>query len=521
MRRPLVKYFCAMAVTASLFFWRTLLTNQFTRIIGSEAVNYNYSWFRFWVASLRQGHIPLWDPYTFCGRPFAGEMLPSAFYPVHLFFLLVPFTRDGLFSPRLYNETFVLHHLLALFFTFALLRELGRSRFAAYLGACCFSFGGVLVRMIWLPFVEAGIWLPAIFLFLIRALKRERARDAVWEAALSGLCLGLSILTGGLHFSIMQGIVIVTAIAYYGAAKQALWPRLLVILAVIVAVGGGLSAVQLWPSLEYGKFSLRYIDGGPFPASEKIPYDRLHPGAWPQSIASVVLPNAFRGLIGGGETWPIYIGVLPFFLAVTAVRRCWSHLWVRYLTVLAVLAFAYSLSELSPLHGVLYAVVPYIWVVRTASRFVYLSIFALSVLAAFGFDEMRESPASSWSSAKMILRWVAIACATLLTVPAVFGQVTLDLWAAYSLVLTAATCGIYGLLTTRAGHPRFQALVALFFLFDLSVFSWVEADTHKRGGTNEPLEQMVSLKPVADFVRSRADLGRVKVDIAPEPKIGR
>ena len=523
MSQSTAKYLGLLAVTIAIFFWKTLLTNQFTRIIGSEAVNYNYSWLHFWVSSLRQGQLPLWDPYAFCGRPFAGEMLPSAFYPLHLVFLLVPFNNNGLFSPRLYNETFIASHFLCACFTFALIRELGMSRFAAYVGACCFSLSTMLVRMIWLPFVEAGIWLPAVCFFLIRALKAERARIAVLNASLSGLCLGLSILTGGLHFSIMQGIVVVTAVCYYGVSaavsSRPPWSRLALILVVVLAVAGGAGAIQLLPSYEYGKYSMRYIDGGLFPADEKIPYHRLHPGMWPEAIVSTLIPEGFDAKIGGGETWPIYIGVLPFFLAVTAIWKRWSTLWARYLTGLAVLAFLYSLTEFSPLHGVLYAVVPYLWVVRTASRFVYLAIFALAILAACGLDVLLEER-SDWSPARRILKWVAIAAAAAVFIPAIFGQLRLEVWAAYSLLLILVSGALFYFLTARPAGAGFRALLAVFILFDLSVFNWGEANIEGPRKPNEQLEQMISLRGVAGFLKSQTGLGRVRVAVAPEPNIG-
>jgi len=530
MSRSTAKYIGVLALTVAIFFWKTLLTNQFTRIIGSEAVNYNYSWLRFWVSSLRQGHLPLWDPYAFCGRPFAGEMLPSAFYPLHLAFLLVPFNQNGLFSPRLYNETFILAHLLCAFFTFALIRELGMSRFAAFVGACCFSLGGLLVRMIWLPFVEAGIWLPAICFFLIRALKAEGPRPAVFDASLSGLCLGLSILTGGLHFSIMQAIVVITAVCYYGVSaplpaavsRRSRWLRLALILGLVLAVAGGAGAIQLLPSYEYGKLSMRFIDGGAFPAAQKIPYHRLNPGMWPQAIVSVLFPTGFSGIIGAGEVWPIYIGVLPFFLAVTAIWKCWSDLWVRYLTGLALLAFVYSLSEFSLLHGVLYAIVPYLWVVRTGSRFIYLATFALAILAAFGIDSLLErgSQNVSWNPAIRILKWVAIAAAGALFGPAIFTQVLLPTWIAYSLLLILASCALFSFLATHQAPSAVRALMAAFIVFDLSAFSWVEDNINSPRKPHAQLEQMVNLRGTASFLKSRTDLGRVHVAVSPEPNIG-
>ncbi|HXJ43989.1 MAG TPA: YfhO family protein [Bryobacteraceae bacterium] len=525
--RTTAKYLAMLALTTGLFFWKTLLTNQFTRIIGSEAVNYTYSWLHFWINSLWHGRVPLWDPYAFCGRPFAGEMLPSAYYPLHLLFLLVPFNRNGLVSPRLCHEYFALTHLLCAYFTFALIRELHLSRFAAFAGACCFSLSVILVGMNWLPFLEAGIWLPAIFLFLLRALRAEPARNAILEASLSGLCLGLSILTGGLHFSIMQGIVVVTAVIYYGISTPALsvrsrWFRPAIILAIILAVAAGAGAVQLLPSYEYGRLTMRFIDGGAFPATQKIPYHRLHPGMWPQSIVSPLLPAGFGTKIGGGEIWPMYIGVLPFFLAITAIWKCWGNLWVRYLTGLTVMAFLYSLGEYSPVHGVLYAVVPFLWVVRVASRFVYLASFALAILAAFGMDRILDpaNQSASWNSSRPILKWVAIACAAALFVSGIFGQLNLDIWTSFSLLLIAASCGFFGYLTTRPAGPWVRFLVAVFIVFDLNAFNWGQANIDQPSKPHAQMEQLISLRGVADFLKARRELGRVRVAVSPEPNIG-
>jgi hypothetical protein len=320
MSRATLKYLFLLALAITLFYWKTLLTNQFTKILDQESVNYTYSWLRFWIGSLREGRLPLWDPYVFCGRPFAGEMLPSAFYPLHLPLLLVPFNRHGLFSVRLYHEGLMLIHLLGAYFTFALVRELRLSRFAAFVSACAFALCSILSRMLWPPFLEAEIWLPAIFLFLVRALRAGKTGSAVLEASLSGLCLGMSILTGGLHFSIMQGIFVVTAILYYGMSspapallsRRSHWLRVGLILAVLLAAGGT-GAVQLLPAHEYSQLSLRYIDGGPIPSNEKIPYHRLHPGAWPRSIVSPLLPYGFEGTLGGGEAWAMYVGVFRCF----------------------------------------------------------------------------------------------------------------------------------------------------------------------------------------------------------------
>ena len=531
MNRSTAKHLVLLALALTLFYWKTLLTNQFTAIIGSEGVNLTYSWLHFWVNSIWQGRMPLWDPYAFCGRPFAGEMLPSAFYPLHLLFALVPLNRNGLISPRFYHEFLVFTHLLCAYFMFALLRELRLSRFAAFVGACAFTLGGMVVRLMWPPYVESCIWLPAIFLFLLRALRADRRGRSAAEASLAGLCLGMSILTGGLPFAMMQGLVIVSAAIYFGASSsseagldsRSRWFRVALILVIALAVGGGVGAVQLLPSYEYGQLSMRFIDGGAFPASEKIPYHRMHPGMWPMSIVAGLIPAAYDGKFGGGEKWTFYSGVFPFILAIIAIWRCWNHLWVRYLTGLAALAFACSLGEFSPLRGVLYAIVPYFWVIRESGRFFYLISFALAILAAVGMDALldRANQNDMWSPAKRFLKWVAIACAAALFVPAVFGAAQtrhLDLPVAASLIL--ASCGWFVRFTRNPVGPGLRALLVAFILFDLAAFSWLEVDKAKLGRSGDEMEQMITLQGAAKFIKAQPGLHRVQVLVHPEPNIG-
>jgi hypothetical protein len=543
MSRATVRYLVWLAVAVVLFRWKTLLTNQFTAILGSEGVNLTYGWLHFWVHSVRQGHLPLWDPYAFAGRPFYGEVLPSNFFPLQLIFAVFPFTRDGLISPGVYHVVLALTQLLCAYFMFALLRELRCSRFASFVGACAFSMGGLVARMMWPPYVESCVWLPAIFLFLLRALRAPSRNRALIEASLSGLCLGMSMLIGGLNFCIMQGIFAVTAVLFYGACwpsihpddrespgppnRTAHWKRIGSILAIFLVVSGAAAAVQMLPAWEYSKLTIRFIDGGTIRSSQKIPYHRLNPGMWPQSILTGLFPSA-EGKLGGGETWPYYIGALPFFLAIVGIWRRWNSLWVRYLTGLAVVAFAYSLGEFSALNGVLYAVVPYLWVARSPSRFLYLVSFALAVLAAFGLDALLDRQpggawstlANSWAPAKRILKWIAIASAAALVIPGLFSQISINVWNALSILLILASCGCLAYLIHRPAGTWFRVIVAGFILFDLGSFNWLAADKSQLDRTHGELEQMISLGPPSNFIKAQPGLYRTRVAVPVEPNIG-
>jgi hypothetical protein len=526
MTRTTFRYLCFLLVAVVCFFWKTLLTNQFTQIVGSEGVDQSYAWLHFWLHSVWQGHMPLWDRYAFAGSPFAAETLPTAFYPLRLIFALVPLNRNDLVSPRFFDEYLAFTHLLCAWFMFALLREMGRSRIASFVGACGFALGGLMVRMIWPQYIESAIWMPPVLLFLLRALRAPRRDRALFEAALSGLCLGMSVLTGGMAFFLMQAIVVVTAIGWFSVATpvegeaRGQWSKPVLILAAVAAAAGGLGAIQLLPAAEYSHYSIRFIDGGPMAADQKIPYHRLVPGVYPQSVVTAILPTGFDGKLSGEEFYPFYIGVLPFFLAVAGVWKYWKNLWVRYLTGLAVLAFAYSLGSFSPLHGVLYAVVPYLWLARSSDRFVYLVSFALAILAAFGLDALLD-PANRelWGPAKRFVKWVAIVASAALVVPAVFTQLSLSVWTAFSLLLILGSCGFFSRLIAKDAPAGLRLMLAVFVLFDLAAFSWTETSAVSGDGAAR-LNQMISLRGPAEFIKSRPGLHRVRVQVDPEPNVG-
>jgi hypothetical protein len=152
------------------------------------------------------------------GYSFPGEMQTGAFYPLYLLLLLLPLNPDGLLSSMQYNCVILSTHVLAALFMFALARELKLSHFASFVAGFCFSVGSFTGRVTWPHMLGSSIWLPLIFLYLLRALKASEAKGRVTYSLLSGCFLGLSLLAGGLHIAMAQTIVVVTAVAYYAVS---------------------------------------------------------------------------------------------------------------------------------------------------------------------------------------------------------------------------------------------------------------------------------------------------------------
>jgi len=412
---------------------------------------------------------------------------------------------------------------------FRLVRDLELDDFPAIVAGICFSLGGLLSRFgEWPHLLSSGIWLPLIFLFLLRALKARDVVRMVLYASACGLTLGLSILAGGLHMAIMQAIAIVSAAVFssFGGDSDATdssplkgWRRSAVVLGVTGVAALASGAVQLLPSMEYSRLALRFVGAG-VPASERIPYKYLGEGWYPHGISNLLIAVPRSG-IGNGEVISPYLGVFPLLLAAIGVWKKWRCRWVRYLTGLAIAAFAYSLGQLSLLHGVLYALTPYLWLAREAGRFMYLADFALAVLAAYGAQALFSGPGPVWDPLAKILKWLACAAMIALVIPALYSQPELTSFVSMSLVLIVVSWLLFRYIASGHNGTGARVLTAALILFDLYAFDWSATnriDISARGA--DQMERLLSCRGVIQFLRSRPGLYRSQIAADPAPNIG-
>jgi hypothetical protein len=526
-----IKTLLLLFLLTGLFFWKILLTRQFSLLSEEEGVRQTYSWFNFIIMNLRHGALPLWDPYTGAGSSFPAEMQTGAFSPLNFLLLLFPLNREGLFSVQSYHQWYAIVHFIGACFMFVLVRELKLSRLSALIAGICFSLGGFVIHAPWPHMFGSAIWLPLIFLFLLRALASQNLQKALLYASASGLTLGLSVLTGGLHLVIMQALVIITACIFiiFHSRKQAENAQSVFITipigvcAAALIIGICVGAVQLFPSMEYGSRALRWIGGNApaFPFNQKIPYAYMKDGVAPQAILGMISVVLFSG---GGETINPYLGVFPLLAAVIGSMKYWKNIWVRYLTGLAVLSFFYTLGELSFLHGVLYAIVPRLWIAREAGRFIYLASFALPILAAFGIEAL-QNPAfkkPDWTGLNRVLTGIAIVCAAALMVPALLGHPSTNSWMSFSILLILASYGLFQYIIHGHTGSSARVLIVALTLFDLSAFDWSARNKIEEANNRHVnhLDRLMSCKGIADFLKSKPGPYRVRIDDSPKPNIG-
>ena len=59
-----------LAAATVAFCWKLLLAGLV--VIGYDTMTYMYPYRLFAAAALREGHLPLWNPYIYFGAPFIG-----------------------------------------------------------------------------------------------------------------------------------------------------------------------------------------------------------------------------------------------------------------------------------------------------------------------------------------------------------------------------------------------------------------------------------------------------------------
>ncbi|MBS1245417.1 MAG: putative polysaccharide biosynthesis protein, partial [Chloroflexi bacterium] len=393
----------------------------------ADLVLENYAWKRSIIESLKQGEIPLWNPYTFAGAPFFANGQHSALYPFSLLFYLLPLWQA-------YGWFTVSQLWLAGVWMYLLARVLGLRRVSAVIAAATYQLSAFFVfSVVFSMVIAAAAWLPFILAMtelVIRqhpALGRRPAR-APW-AMLGALGLGIAMLAGHPEMIYPYTLFMVGTFAAWRLATNTKFQISNVAwLAVMVGLGLALGAIQFLPMLE---MALRNFREGS--ASFQQVLDWSFP--WRRIIAFVI-PNFFgneshhtyldvfswqtlpaKTYNDGQYIWwglknsvegAAYLGILPLVLALFGILTAkaqrsprdskntlasfvslrfifdWlRHPYVPFFTLLAL--FSLALVFPTRLYILIYYL-PGLGQLHTPFRWVFPYTLSMAVLAGFGAD---------------------------------------------------------------------------------------------------------------------------------------
>ena len=332
-------------------------------------------------AMLRAGEPPWWNPYAGGGEPLFANPNHVLFVPEGLLGLLLG-AGLGLSIAALAGT------MLAGLFLFLLLRELGRSPWAAAGGSLAFALSGVVLSLGSLPNLMAAVsWIPAALWLTRRALASARWLPAAVIAAALVLapCEPASALVLG-----------VFAIALAG------WRAL-----GVLVVGLGVAAAQVLPSALWIAASARSAGGLAAGDASKwtLALRRLPELVAPGFFGRPEAPMTFWGApwfdtgipfllslhVGGAILLLAILGLLPPPSIDRAAKNASGR---RMEGALALVAAGFLIMAMAASPARLGGIVPGAALFRYPEKLVLGTVLALALLASSGVERLLGSEAT-------------------------------------------------------------------------------------------------------------------------------
>ena len=366
--------YAVLLVLITLFLYSTLLIKGHM-ISGDERIDGYYQYGYFYSEALRTGETFLWNPYSYGGFPtYLNQFGGFLFLPIFLIYsILDPIDA---FHAVIAGATF-----LGLLFAYSFGRITGLSRNASVLLAMSYCVAQLPHTFhLGLSYAHSFFLLP---LLLIVVLQGKRA--FAWHMRLlwiltGSMAVGIGFLAG-YFVTFLYGLIFVGFYALYLDAqkhvdgrRRNLWA--LTTLVVSFISGLVLGAPQLVGLLDYSPHTSRTVEFGLEMGSGS--------GVGAIDFVRFVLPYEFQFPLDPGRGY-FYIGI-GSIIAVCFAIRFHRSADVLYFAGLYVFFVYFAVNGPGAFH--VNAFVPPFDRIGGVSRWLLAGVFALSWIAAYGFDRL-------------------------------------------------------------------------------------------------------------------------------------
>lgn len=312
---------------------------------------------------LEFGQIPLWSNMIYSGMPFAANPLSGLWYLPGWIAVLFPL-------PMGINISVILHILFGFVGMFLFLRANGRSEMASFVFGLALFPGIKLSSHLGaghLTLVYAISWTPWVLLFTQKAVDSER-----WtKYSFTGICLGM-LIAADIRWIIPAGFLwMIYAIWQFLNNKKQWFSDFAKYFLSNTSVALLISAAVWIPLVEFLQFSTR---------SGMVTSDNLVYSLGLNKLFGLFFPD-----FGGFAEWAIYPTMLVLFCSILTVTLYKGNKKERFWIVVALVFFILSLGSTLPFLIPFYSL-PILNLVRVPSRYFFITLFSLIMLASFGFD---------------------------------------------------------------------------------------------------------------------------------------
>jgi hypothetical protein len=461
-------------------------------LIGQDAATQFYPWYAYLGGQLRSFEIPGWNPYQFSGAPFAADPQSGWMYlPAMLLFTVLPLS----FAVPAFLW---LHLMLAGSGTYLLSRLLGMPMAGAIVAAAAYELTGpVYGRSACCPAaVEVSVWTPWVLAGADLAIRASSNRARLVGWVLAGFALSQSLaawLGQGSYYVLMAlGAFVVYRSLTCSSTSRRIQQRLAMGAlngAAVVLVGFGLAAAGIVPRLAYIARST-LSDGE---------YDG--PDTWAAKISGVSSNSVFDRLLAPTLHYP---GAAVIALALVGLLVSGRLYATPFFAALGVTAAVLASPESTPLHSLLYTVLPRFESLHRhwPERVSLVSYIAPAILAGAAVGALCERPKEGWSRRLVIGLPIAAAVALWLSGAGVPENALVAI--AATVLLLAILAAAPAPLVTRAVPIVLVAVIAV----DLIGANRSIAGEAPYGGFHRrDLDSYYAPTDATEFLRDRAENG--------------
>ena len=379
-------------VLVLITYWTIFTTTKLPGGAMSDTVSQGYPFMTFTEESIRDGHLPHWNPYVFCGIPFYSSFSSPVFYPVRGLLMLLTGAEGTI------RFLFPIQMFLAGIFAWLFLGALKVSKWGRIIGAIAYAAAPWSNTLFYAGHGSKMICWSFLPLILFAAERWMTTRRGLF-IAIGGFALGMQALSSHPQMVLYStGALLVWFMFKLFAKHGSLSHRIgsaLVGFILIVVIGMTVSAVQLLPGYNFSRYSTR---GDGLSLDQAASYSLP-----PEESATMLFPHLFGYRHGFRDSTisnvPIYFGrlglrlsseftgVLVFLLALAAFTGSKSkYRWPLLAIILSGLIVSWG--GYTPVFGWLYKIIPVFRKLRAPHMAAFLTTAGIALTAGIGFDTL-------------------------------------------------------------------------------------------------------------------------------------
>ena len=399
------KFIIFLAILCLLFFWKVLLHPTYflySEYDQSDLIQQHSFWYYYIKDSFEKfGYFPLWNHYVFSGVPFFAMNFSQLFYPFTVLFLFFP-------TDYVFTYFYMINFFLGGLFMYFLMRTLKLDKFSSFITAIIYIFNARIVAYIFsgeINMMSMLILTPLIFLFSELSIQKNRFFYGIFAAIFVALIILGAHLQYVLYIYFYLSLYFLFRVYYLAKENKEIYACIkpVFILVSIIVLSILLSSIQFLPNLELSKHHIR---------ADKVNYDYASRTSLPfRHLITILIPNFFGSFLNGTywgipSYWniAIYFGILPLILVTFSFFR--KNKYSVFFAIMALLSLFIAFGKFTPVHYILFKLIPGFNLFRAPSRILFFFMFSLSILSGFGTNFLISNKKNQYK--KILLVYVRI-----------------------------------------------------------------------------------------------------------------